>query len=54
MKGCPAGSEKMEFVRSGSELLTRYNSKLPVVVYAPKDVEIRYRLWRAGEDVPTL
>lgn len=53
MKGCPAGSEKMEFVRSGSELLTRYNSKLPVVVYAPKDVEIRYRLWRAGEEVPT-
>lgn len=27
--------------------LVRYNSKLPIVVYVPKDVEVRYRLWRA-------
>lgn len=26
----------------------RYNSKLPVVVYAPEDCEVRYRLWQAG------
>ena len=25
----------------------RYNSKLPVVVYAPKDVDVRYRVWKA-------
>lgn len=30
----------------GEPYLIRYNSKLPVVIYAPEDVEVRYRLWR--------
>lgn len=34
---------------AGEPFLIRYNSKLPVVVYAPKDVEVRYRLWRGDE-----
>ncbi|MBW2490657.1 MAG: proteinase inhibitor I4 serpin, partial [Deltaproteobacteria bacterium] len=25
----------------------RYNSRLPVVVYVPEGVEVRYRIWRA-------
>jgi ecotin len=25
----------------------RYNSKLPVVVYVPEGLEVRYRLWKA-------
>ncbi|CAG8863536.1 Ecotin [Pseudomonas fluorescens] len=29
--------------------MTRYNSKLPLVVYAAKDVEIRYRIWSTSE-----
>ena len=33
---------------SGPPALLRYNSRLPVVVYAPKDVEVRYRIWTAG------
>ena len=36
----------------GPRLLTRYNSRLPIVVYAPEGVEIRSRLWRA-EGEPT-
>jgi len=31
----------------GDPYLIRYNSRLPVVVYAPEGVEVRYRLWRA-------
>jgi ecotin len=36
------------FVALGGEpYLVRYNSRLPVVVYVPEGVEVRYRLWRA-------
>lgn len=29
--------------------MIRYNSKLPVVVYHPEEIEVRYRIWTAGE-----
>jgi ecotin len=35
----------------GAPYLIRYNSRLPVVVYVPESVEVRYRLWKAGPDV---
>jgi ecotin len=36
------------FITLGGEpYLIRYNSRLPVVVYAPEGVEVRYRLWSA-------
>lgn len=50
LKGCPAGSERTAFVRSSTETLVRYNSRLPLVVYTPKDVELRYRLWTAQDE----
>lgn len=41
------------FVRLGGEpVLIRYNSKLPVVVYVPEGVEVRYRIWTAGYTQP--
>lgn len=33
----------------GDPQLLRYNSQLPLVVYVPKDVEVRYRIWRASQ-----
>lgn len=48
--GCPPESRRQAFVRAGGETLLRYNSRLPVVVYAPEDVEVRYRIWRTGEE----
>ena len=34
------------FVTLGGEPYTiRYNSRLPIVVYAPEGVEVRYRIW---------
>ncbi len=49
---CPDGERKKEFVPVvGDGFMLRYNSKLPIVVYAPKDVEVRYRIWSASETV---
>jgi ecotin len=34
------------FISLGSEpYFIRYNSQLPIVVYAPETAEVRYRIW---------
>lgn len=38
----------------GAPHLIRYNSRLPVVVYVPEGVEVRYRTWSAGAEVKTI
>lgn len=54
LMACPDGSRKQAFVRVGGEpQLVRYNSKLPLVIYAPKDVEVRYRVWSAAAETST-
>lgn len=50
MMGCTDDSKREAFVRSVDEELVGYNSKLPVVVYTPEDVELRYRVWRADAE----
>lgn len=35
----------------GSPYFIRYNSRLPVVIYVPEGVEVRYRLWSAGPEI---
>lgn len=47
---CPPGSRARRFVRSSDEPLLRYNPRLPLVIFAPSDVEVRYRIWRAGDE----
>jgi len=38
------------FITLGGEPeLHRYNSRLPMVIYVPKGVEVRYRIWRGDE-----
>lgn len=50
LMACPPGTEKQAFVPLiGQGYLLRYNSKLPIVIYAPKDIEVNYRLWRADD-----
>ena len=44
---CPDNSKKMKFVHMQSVNL-RYNSKLPIVVYVPDSIEVKYKLWKAG------
>ena len=38
----------------GDSYLIRYNSRLPVVVYVPEGVEVRYRIWAAGTEVKAM
>ena len=51
LMACPDNSRKQAFVPVGGEpLLVRYNSKLPLVIYAPAEVQVRYRIWSAAAD----
>jgi len=44
----PNAPQVERFITLGGEpQLLRYNSRLPLVVYVPAGVEVRYRLWRA-------
>jgi ecotin len=43
----PEGAPQVRSFVSGTPLLIRYNSRLPVVVYAPQGYQIRYRIWTA-------
>ena len=49
LMGVEPGTPNVDrFVTIGGEpQLLRYNSRLPLVVYVPKGVEVRYRIWRA-------
>jgi len=52
MMACPDGKSKKDFVPVvGDGFLLRYNSKLPIVLYVPEDVDVRYRLWSASSKV---
>ena len=43
------------FITLGGEpYLIRYNSRMPVVVYVPEGVEVRYRIWTAGAEMKVM
>ena len=42
-----------KFVTSES-IIVRYNSKLPIVIYAPKGYDVKYRIWQAGEEQSSI
>lgn len=47
----PNAPKVVRFITLGGEpYLIRYNSRLPVVVYVPEGVEVRYRIWTAGAE----
>jgi len=56
MMACPPDEpKKITFVRVGlgrddtQNGWQRYNPKLPIVVYVPDGIEVRYRIWKADE-----
>ena len=52
MMACPDGKSKQDFVPIvGDGFLLRYNSKLPIVLYVPEDVDVRYRVWSASSKI---
>lgn len=47
----PDAPKVPRFVTLGGEpFWIRYNSRVPVVVYVPEGVEVRYRVWSAGPE----
>ena len=52
LMACPDGKSQPGFVPVvGDGFLLRYNSKLPIVLYVPQDIEVRYRIWSASSKV---
>ena len=49
MMAPPATEPQKEKFVQGTSLLIRYNSRLPIVIYAPQGYEIRYRIWETSE-----
>ncbi|MGB7933822.1 MAG: ecotin family protein [Gammaproteobacteria bacterium] len=45
----PEGAPMVERFVSAAPLRIRYNSRLPIVIYAPEGYEARYRIWQASE-----
>ncbi|MDC9588208.1 serine protease inhibitor ecotin [Xenorhabdus sp. XENO-10] len=50
---CPNKEKTVRFVQVnlGKDAAIRYNSKLPIVVYTPKDMTVKYRIWQASDKV---
>ena len=50
---CPDGKKEKKFITAylGEDGMLRYNSKLPIVVYTPENVEVKYRIWKAEDKI---
>lgn len=53
MMACPEGKKEKKFVAAnvGADGMLSYNSKLPIVVYTPDNIEVKYRLWKAEDNI---
>ncbi|MEH6458258.1 MAG: ecotin family protein [Cocleimonas sp.] len=47
--GVPAGTQSIKSFVAGKSLTIRYNSRLPIVIYSQKGMEVRYRIWRTDD-----
>ena len=51
----PNAPKVNRFITLGGEAyLIRYNSHLPIVLYVPQGVEVRYRVWTAGVETKVI
>ena len=52
MMACPEPkTEKFISIYDPKKTLIRYNSRLGTVIYVPEGIEVRYRIWSAGDKV---
>lgn len=52
LMACPEGKAHPDFVAVvGEGFMLRYNSQLPIVVYVPQGIEVRYRVWSASKQI---
>lgn len=49
LMACKDSNKKEKFVISTAKLI-RYNSKLPIVIFIPTGMEIKYKIWTRGTD----
>jgi ecotin len=45
----PPGTAMVERLVTGAPLQVPYNSRLPIVIYAPEGYQIHYRIWQASK-----
>jgi ecotin len=51
----PNAPKVARFITLGADpYVIRYNSQLPIVVYVPDGVEVRYRIWTAGAEIKSI
>jgi ecotin len=51
----PDAPKVARFIKLGGQpYLVRYNSRLPVVIYVPQGVEVRYRIWSAEAEAKAM
>ncbi len=50
LMACPGAKQKMEFVMSGGHL-TRYNGRMPIVLYIPEGYEAKYKIYEASPEL---
>lgn len=50
MMGCPDGKLTKQFIHL-QPMTVNYNSRLPIVVYVPESLEVKYTIWSAGKKV---
>ena len=43
---CATGKRENKFITLSNVELIRYNSKLPIILYVPKDIDVKYKLWK--------
>ena len=48
LMAAPEGEQVRRFV-AGTSIIVGYNSRLPIVTYAPVGYEIKYRIWQASK-----
>jgi len=53
LMACPDHTKTKKFISAmlGDAAMQSYNSRPPIVVYVPKDVEVKYRIWKAADTV---
>jgi len=51
MMAPPEGAPQVKKFVTASPLHIAYNSRLPIVVYAPTGYEVRYRIWKAAKTI---
>ncbi|MCK5121078.1 MAG: hypothetical protein KAQ91_03800 [Methylococcales bacterium] len=49
MMASPEGAPKIKKLVTAAPIKIRYNSRLPIVIYVPKNYEVRYRVWEASD-----